>query len=58
MELMIKLLKVENEENALSCIKIMIDGIRNHKAGSILLETPADEDRSKPNRLSSLSSSL
>ena len=41
MELMIKLLKVENEENALSCIKIMIDGIRNHKAGSILLGTPS-----------------
>ncbi|EIW69900.1 hypothetical protein TREMEDRAFT_71446 [Tremella mesenterica DSM 1558] len=31
MELMIKLLKVENEENAMSCIKIMIDGIRSHK---------------------------
>lgn len=31
MELMIKLMKVENEENALLCIKIMIDGFRNHK---------------------------
>ena len=31
MELMIKLMKVENEENALLCVKIMIDGFRNHK---------------------------
>ena len=31
MELMIKLIKLENEENALLCIKIMIDGFRNHK---------------------------
>jgi transformation/transcription domain-associated protein len=31
MELMIRLMKVENEENALLCIKVMIDGFRNHK---------------------------
>jgi transformation/transcription domain-associated protein len=31
MELMIKLMKSENEENALVCIKIMIDGFRAHK---------------------------
>lgn len=31
MELMLKLLKVENEENALLCIKIIIDGFRAHK---------------------------
>lgn len=31
LELMIKLLKVENEDNALLCIKIMIDGFRSHK---------------------------
>ena len=31
MELMIKLIKVENEENTLLCIKVMIDGFRNHK---------------------------
>ncbi|KAL1410016.1 transcription-associated protein 1 [Vanrija albida] len=31
MELMVKLLKVENEDNALLCIKIMIDGFRSHK---------------------------
>jgi transformation/transcription domain-associated protein len=33
MELMIKLIRVENEENALLCIKIIIDGFRNHKVG-------------------------
>jgi transformation/transcription domain-associated protein len=27
----LKLLKVENEENALHCIKIIIDGFRSHK---------------------------
>jgi transformation/transcription domain-associated protein len=31
MELMIKLLKIENEENALVCIKVLIDGFRAHK---------------------------
>jgi transformation/transcription domain-associated protein len=31
MELMVRLLKVENEDNALLCIKIMIDGFRSHK---------------------------
>ncbi|BEJ12109.1 hypothetical protein CspHIS471_0205690 [Cutaneotrichosporon sp. HIS471] len=31
LELMVKLLKVENEDNALLCIKIMIDGFRSHK---------------------------
>ena len=31
MELMVKLIKVENEENALLCIKVMIDGFRSHK---------------------------
>lgn len=36
MELMIKLLKVENEENALLCIKVMIDGFRNHKVRQVL----------------------
>ena len=34
MELMIKLMKVENEENALLCIKILIDGFRNHKVST------------------------
>lgn len=28
---MVKLIKAENEENALICIKIMIDGFRAHK---------------------------
>lgn len=31
LELMVKLLKVENEDNALLCIKVMIDGFRSHK---------------------------
>ncbi|KAK4687186.1 transformation/transcription domain-associated protein, partial [Tremellales sp. Uapishka_1] len=31
MDMMVKLLKLENEENALLCIKIMIDGFRSHK---------------------------
>ncbi|ORY26601.1 putative histone acetyltransferase [Naematelia encephala] len=31
LELMIKLMKIENEENALTALKIMIDGFRNHK---------------------------
>ena len=31
MDLMIKLMKSENEENALICIKIMIDGFRAHR---------------------------
>ncbi|WWC98567.1 hypothetical protein V866_005459 [Kwoniella sp. B9012] len=31
MDLCIKLLKLENEENALLCIKIMIDGLRSNK---------------------------
>lgn len=31
MELCVKLLKIENEENALLCIKIMIDGLRSNK---------------------------
>jgi transformation/transcription domain-associated protein len=37
MELMIKLMKVENEENALLCIKILIDGFRNHKVSSNMM---------------------
>lgn len=28
---MLKLLNVENEENGMTCIKILIDGIRSHK---------------------------
>ncbi|KAL7422906.1 transcription-associated protein 1 [Cryptotrichosporon argae] len=31
MALMINLLKVENEENAITCIKILVDGFRTHK---------------------------
>jgi transformation/transcription domain-associated protein len=31
MTLMVKLIKAENEENALICIKVMIDGFRAHK---------------------------
>lgn len=31
MDLMVKLLRVENEENALLCLKVMIDGFRSHK---------------------------
>ncbi|WWD20697.1 hypothetical protein CI109_105173 [Kwoniella shandongensis] len=31
MDLCVKLLKMENEENALLCIKIMIDGLRSNK---------------------------
>ena len=31
MELMVKLLRIENEENALLCLKVMIDGFRSHK---------------------------
>nr|XP_018259603.1 transformation/transcription domain-associated protein [Kwoniella dejecticola CBS 10117]OBR81761.1 transformation/transcription domain-associated protein [Kwoniella dejecticola CBS 10117] len=31
MDLCVKLLKIENEENALLCIKIMIDGLRSNK---------------------------
>ena len=31
MDLMTKLMKVENEENALICIKVMIDGFRHNK---------------------------
>ncbi|WRT70688.1 uncharacterized protein IL334_007686 [Kwoniella shivajii] len=31
MDLCVKLLKLENEENALLCIKIMIDGLRSNK---------------------------
>ena len=31
MDLMVRLLRVENEENALLCIKVMIDGFRSHK---------------------------
>jgi transformation/transcription domain-associated protein len=34
MGLMVKLIKAENEENALICIKIMIDGFRAHKVSS------------------------
>ncbi len=34
MDLMVKLLKVENEENALLCLKVMIDGFRSHKVCS------------------------
>jgi transformation/transcription domain-associated protein len=37
MELMIKLMKSENEENALVCIKIMIDGFRAHKVSCRIL---------------------
>lgn len=33
MELSVKLLRAENEENALVCIKIMIDAFRNHRVG-------------------------
>ena len=56
MELMIKLMKVENEENALVVIKILIDGFRNHKVSF----TRADRDpllnvRSNPNNMSSRS---
>ncbi len=32
----LKLLKVENEENALHCIKIIIDGFRSHKVSALL----------------------
>ena len=35
MGLMVKLIKAENEENALICIKIMIDGFRAHKVSSL-----------------------
>ena len=31
LELALKLLQAENEENGLSCIKILIDGIRSNK---------------------------
>ena len=31
MDGMVKLLRLENEENALLCIKVMIDGFRSHK---------------------------
>lgn len=34
MDLTIKLLKMENEDNALLCIKIMIDAVRNYKVRS------------------------
>ncbi len=33
METALELLKRENEENALHCIKIIIDGFRSHKVG-------------------------
>jgi len=49
MELMIKLMKVENEENALLCIKILIDGFRNHKVSEKRCEIPSLISRSKPN---------
>jgi transformation/transcription domain-associated protein len=43
MGLMVKLIKAENEENALICIKIMIDGFRAHKvsqqSGSIMISS-------------------
>lgn len=51
MELMVKLMKVENEENALICIKIMIDGFRAHKVCGLIHEArqsqQADKCRSK-----------
>lgn len=34
MDLTIKLLKMENEENALLCIKIVIDAVRNYKVSN------------------------
>lgn len=34
MELTVRILKVENEENALVCIKIMIDAFRNHRVSA------------------------
>jgi transformation/transcription domain-associated protein len=37
MEVAVKLLKIENEENALVCIKILIDGFRAHKVSYFLL---------------------
>ena len=40
MEAMIKLLRVENEENALPCLKVMIDGFRNHKVCSATTVIP------------------
>jgi hypothetical protein len=36
MTLMVKLIKVENEENALICIKVMIDGFRAHKVNLVI----------------------
>ena len=56
MELMIKLMKVENEENALVVIKILIDGFRNHKASLMREERdPLLNVRSNPNNMSSRS---
>jgi len=34
----LSLLKVENEDNALLCIKIIIDGFRSHKVSPTHLE--------------------
>lgn len=31
----LSLLKVENEDNALLCIKIIIDGFRSHKVSTV-----------------------
>jgi hypothetical protein len=36
MELSVKLLRAENEENALLCIKIMIDAFRNQRVSQAL----------------------
>jgi transformation/transcription domain-associated protein len=33
MDLMIRLLALENEENALVCVKVVIDGFRSHRVG-------------------------
>ena len=48
---MIKLMKVENEENALLCIKILIDGFRNHKVSTNTVPNAITTltVRSKPN---------
>ena len=41
---MVKLIKAENEENALICIKIMIDGFRAHKVSHpIYIDEEADD---------------
>jgi transformation/transcription domain-associated protein len=58
MELAIKLLRVENEENALVCIKIMIDAFRNHRvrSPSYAVRIFAHVRRIRRSRLSRLSS--